>query len=61
MKVIPERFGERAKFVTDLKSPRRSQGLPSSRSGGRGGEREILERGCSEAGRLYTGYSGAIM
>ena len=25
---------------------------------GRGGERE---RGCSEAGQLYTGYSGAIM
>ena len=28
--------------------------------GGGAGERS-WERGCSEAGRLYTGYSGAIM
>ena len=62
MKVIPERFGERAKFVTDYQSPRRSQGLtPLLALGGGAGKERSSERGCSEAGRLYTGYSGAIM
>ena len=41
---MPERFGERAKFVSQgLVEPSSFPGSPtSSRSGGRGGEKEIL-------------------
>ena len=37
------------------------QGLPPLLALGGGAGERSWERGCSEAGRLYTGYNGAIM